>query len=285
MVRVGIVAPGRRLGAETQAKLVDLVTASQLPVELSFHPQCQLSHGHFAGTDQQRLSAFLDYANEPSIDAIWFARGGYGAARLLSGLAEGLEAPARKKVYLGYSDMGFLLAALWNAGCHYCAHGPLVGDLDRIGGEQAALRSLRFLARDGIQDLAAGIVGSDHFNLAFNLSILRSLCATPWMPVVAEKACLWSEDVGEYVYATDRSMFQVINSEWFQSYVSAVRIGRFSLVPENDITFGMTSEESVAFWCNQAGVEAHGRADIGHDSDNKIVPFGYLSNWQKAGLI
>jgi muramoyltetrapeptide carboxypeptidase len=30
----------------------------------------------------------------------------------------------------------------------------------------------------------------------------------------------------------------------------------------------------VRFWCERAGIPWLGRADIGHDSANKVVPFG-----------
>jgi muramoyltetrapeptide carboxypeptidase len=283
-VRIGIVAPGRRLGEATQARLEAFAAQTHLPIELVIHPQCQFSHGHFAGTDSQRLEAFLTAANDPTLDAIWFARGGYGAARLLQGLADGLNDHARSKVYLGYSDMGFLLSALMGMGCQYCAHGPLAGDLDRVGGEGAVLRALRFLARQGAQDIAEGL-DEDQFHLAFNLTILRSLLATPWLFSPPEPVCLWLEDVGEYTYATDRSMFQLTNSAWFKDHAQDVRIGRFSHVPDNDVQFSMTSVESVTDWCRASGRPTLLGGDIGHDSDNKIVPFGRLRDWRAARLV
>ena len=33
-------------------------------------------------------------------------------------------------------------------------------------------------------------------------------------------------------------------------------------------------EEVARFWCERSGIPYLGRADIGHDSDNKVVPFG-----------
>jgi muramoyltetrapeptide carboxypeptidase len=284
VVRVGIVAPGRRLNETSDGAIRALAKASGLPVELVIHPQCAMSYGHFAGPDEARLDAFISMANDPSLDAIWFARGGYGSARLLAGLADKLTDVARSKVYLGYSDMGFLFAALIQQGCRFCAHGPLVGDIDRTNGQSAALRALRFLAGKGGNDLADN-VDPVRSNLAFNLTVLRSLLGTPWLPRIEGGAVLSLEDVAEYTYATDRAMFQLANNEWFKSNVQGVCVGRFSLVPDNEVAFHQTSEESVAHWCAQAGVPIVGQADIGHDVDNKIVPFGLLSNWRAAGLI
>ena len=52
--------------------------------------------------------------------------------------------------------------------------------------------------------------------------------------------------------------------------------GGVSDVPDNDPDFGEDAEEVVRFWCERAGIPYLGRADIGHDSANKVVPFGLL---------
>jgi muramoyltetrapeptide carboxypeptidase len=56
--------------------------------------------------------------------------------------------------------------------------------------------------------------------------------------------------------------------------VAGIRLGRCSLVPENDRDFGETEEEVVRHWCERSGIPWLGVADIGHDADNKVVPFG-----------
>ena len=38
--------------------------------------------GHFAGTDEQRLAALREVMADPAVDAVWFARGGYGSNRI-----------------------------------------------------------------------------------------------------------------------------------------------------------------------------------------------------------
>jgi len=53
-----------------------------------------------------------------------------------------------------------------------------------------------------------------------------------------------------------------------------LRLGRISEVPENDRPFGASEVEIAQYWCGKAGIEYLGRADIGHDAANTIVPFG-----------
>jgi muramoyltetrapeptide carboxypeptidase len=81
------------------------------------------------------------------------------------------------------------------------------------------------------------------------------------------------EDVSEYMYRTDRAMFHLAASPMVQG-VAGIRLGRCSEVPINDPDFGESEEEVFRFWCGRAGIPYLGRADIGHDAANKVVPFG-----------
>jgi muramoyltetrapeptide carboxypeptidase LdcA involved in peptidoglycan recycling len=45
----------------------------------------------------------------------------------------------------------------------------------------------------------------------------------------------------------------------------------------------MTEEEVARYWCRQSGIPWLGRADIGHDADNKVVPFGRIATVAYAG--
>src|SRR6202162_3978107 len=113
--------------------------------EISFHPQCFASHGHFAGDDETRAQAFLDIANDESYDAVWFARGGYGSCRVVEAVMCRLTEPSRRKTDVGYSDAGVLLAALYRAGFESVAHGPVAQDILRDGGEEAVGRALAWI--------------------------------------------------------------------------------------------------------------------------------------------
>src|SRR5436309_727736 len=150
--RIGVVAPASRMSAEV-AERVPMLARSLYPnrtPEIVFHPQCFASHGHFAGDDETRAQAFLDIANDESFDAVWFARGGYGSCRVVEAVMAGLTEPSRRKTYMGYSDGGTLLAALYRAGFNSVAHGPVVQDIVRGGGDAAIKRALAWLSRADI---------------------------------------------------------------------------------------------------------------------------------------
>jgi muramoyltetrapeptide carboxypeptidase len=180
--RIGVVAPAARLDpafAERTAALAEALYSDR--VEIAFHPQCFLSSGHFAGTDKERAAALIAYANDASLNAIWFARGGYGSNRIAAEAISAFKPAARDKLYMGYSDCGFLLAGLYKAGFSQLAHGPMPADLRRAGGEQTLSRALRYLVEHAPDTLEPSLKPGER-HAAFNLKILSSLIGSPLQP-------------------------------------------------------------------------------------------------------
>jgi muramoyltetrapeptide carboxypeptidase len=271
-VRIGIVAPAASLHPQT-AERVTALAAERFGgrAELVFHPQCFLSDGHFAGDDAARAAAFLEFANDAAFSHLWFARGGYGSGRIAEAVLAGLSGAATAKSYLGYSDNGFLLAGLYARG-YRVAHGPIPHDIRREGGAAAVRRALAWLID---RDRSALEPSLDGPAIAFNLTILSKLIGTPLLPDLAGHV-LMIEEVSEHLYAIDRLMFHITSNEAIRK-AAGLRLGRVSDIPQNDPPFGQTPEEIVRHWCGRSGLPFLGPADIGHDVDNKVVPFGRLN--------
>lgn len=269
--RIGVVAPGKRLEEDVAERLVAFA-AQQFPnVELAIHPQCFLSHGHFAGPDAARANAFLEVANDPRFDALWWARGGYGAGRVAPLVLPHLSEAAKKKIYLGYSDAGFILAGLYRAGFPFVAHGPVARDITRDGGEAAIARALGFLtARDpgALEPSLSAAMPS----VAFNLCVLSHIVGTDLMPDLTGHV-LMLEEVSEELYRIDRSLFHITSAPSVRK-CAGLRLGRVTDILPNDPDFGATPEEIARHWCQLAEITYLGRAEIGHDVENRIVPFG-----------
>ena len=273
--RIGVVAPASRLSHEVPGRVRRLAEAmfpGRVP-EIVFHPQCFASHGHFAGDDATRARAFLDIANDATFDALWCGRGGYGSCRIAETILAGIEQPSRRKTYLGYSDAGTLLAALYRERFDHVAHGPVAQDVMRDGGDEAAGRALAWLIDRVASTLEPTIDGTDK-TAAFNITILSQLLGTPLQPCL-DGHVLMLEDVSEHLYRIDRALFHITSNPGIRQ-VKGIRLGRCSHIPPNDPDFGMTEEEIARYWCRRSGIAWLGRADIGHDVGNKIVPFGRL---------
>ena len=274
---IALCAPAAPLAREDAARVVALAAAHFPQAELHIHEQSFAQSGHFAGDDATRLAAFLECANNPTINAVWFARGGYGSNRLAEAALAGLGPAASAKRYLGYSDMGYLLAALYRARIGHPAHGPMLADIRREGGEAAVLRALAYLcdAPEGEgEGLEPSLAGETRPVVAFNLTTLAMLCGTPLMPDLSGHVVM-VEEVSEHLYAIDRLFFHATaHLAKVPGGIAGLRLGRVSDVPENDRAFGSGAEEIARDWCARHGIAFLGSADIGHDAGNSIVPFG-----------
>ncbi|MEI9851028.1 MAG: LD-carboxypeptidase [Sphingomonas sp.] len=269
-MRIGVVAPAKAIDETVAARVGAYAAIWYSEVEIVFHPQCFLSAGHFAGPDAVRAAAFLEYANDPAFDAIWFARGGYGSNRILDAVMPALGPAAGHKAYLGFSDMGFLLGALYARRIGRPVHGSMPVSLGKDDAGASTERALAWLARQDRKALEPGLDGRPA--AAFNLVILTAMIGTPWLPDLTDHVLL-IEEVSEPLYRIDRMMFQIAKATQLKG-IAGIRLGAVTDIQANDPPFAETEEQIVARWCGEMGVPYLGRAEIGHIEGNMVVPFG-----------
>ncbi|MCM2280151.1 MAG: LD-carboxypeptidase [Oligoflexia bacterium] len=235
--RIGIVAPSSKVPqVEFQLGIEQL---RQAGFEPRIHPQCRKSHLFFAGTDEERARAFFEFAEEPALDALWCARGGYGAIRILP-LLEKLERekgrPPRK-LLIGYSDATALMDFVNARWGWPVLHAPMPGIrafcvqtapewkslTDFIRGERGIAMPwgrtrLKFAGERPSEELRAPVVGG-------NLTVWNMLVGTPFAPRPHGKI-LFFEDVTEGLYRLDRMLQQLLLAGGFKG-VRAIVLGNF----------------------------------------------------------
>lgn len=176
------------------------------------------SRGFLAGSDEERLEGYRRLLVDPAVDAIFFARGGYGSARIL-GRLDPREAVAHPKVHLGASDLTALFAWLARAAGLVCFYGPMVAV--EIGGGTGLDCDWERVLSGGVPEphpfrredvLAPGVAEGPLVGGC--LSLLASLAGTP-DAVSGRHAVLFWEDVGEAVYRLDRMLTQLERSGTF----------------------------------------------------------------------
>jgi len=269
MTRIAVCAPSTPITPE-DAQAVKALAAAEFPgLELVIHDQCFAVDGHFAGSDEMRRTAFVECANDPSFDAVWFARGGYGACRIAEDVLGSLTHAAGQKTYLGYSDGGYLLGGLYRSKIGRPVHAPMLADIRRSGGKDAVRRVLGFLGgdRDGLEP---SLADERRPVVAFNLMTLAMMSGTRLMPGLAGHVVM-VEEVSEYLYAVDRLFF---HATAHLGGIAGLRLGRVSDVPENERPFGADAQDIARHWCKRHSIAFLGEAEIGHDAANRIVPFG-----------
>jgi muramoyltetrapeptide carboxypeptidase len=102
--------------------------------------------------------------------------------------------------------------------------------------------------------------------------VLSCLLGTALEPDLAG-AELLLEEVSEQHYRIDRALFHVTASANVRS-VARIRLGRVGDILDNDPEWGGDELAIFEDWCARSGIAFGGRADIGHDAANKVVPFG-----------
>ena len=271
MTRIAVCAPATPITRE-HAEAAEALVAQEFPEHsIVFHEQCFKSAGHFAGTDLERLEALVELANNPEYDAVWFAKGGYGSNRIAEAAVSRMNAAARSKTYVGFSDMGYLLAALYRHDIGQPVHGSMPVSARSERGREAVRRVLKWFSGDG-SGLEPSLDGKTPA-VAFNLITLAMLTNTPMMPDLTGHVVM-VEEVSEHLYSVDRLFFHLAN---VLPRVAGLRLGSVSDVPENYVEFGQEAEDIAKFWCDRAGIPYLGRAEIGHTAANRIVPFGLAS--------
>jgi muramoyltetrapeptide carboxypeptidase len=165
-----------------------------------------------------------------------------------------LNLAARHKTYLGYSDMGYLLAGLYRHKIGRPVHGPMVADGRRAGGEDALRRALDWLS-GGREGLEPSLAEEAHPVAAFNLTTLAMLAGTPLMPGLAGHVVM-VEEVSEYLYAVDRLFF---HATAHLAGIAGLRLGRVSDVPENERPFGASALDIAKDWCGRHAIPFLGR--------------------------
>ncbi len=194
-------------------------------------------HGFLAGTDSERTRGYRDLVRDTEVDAIFFARGGYGSSRILPYL-DSEELRSHPKIHLGGSDLTALFAFLQRHAGLVNFYGPMVAveiaarwDLDW----EAVLRGdppppHRF----GAEDVLASGCGEGEL-VGGCLSLLASLAGTP-EALSGQGAVLFWEDVGEEIYRIDRLLTQLERSGTFEGLqgmvIGSVVAGGRSDAPE-----------------------------------------------------
>jgi len=230
--------------------------------------------GFLAGSDEERAAGYRELVKDPRVDAIFFARGGYGASRILS-LLDAEEIRSNPKIHLGGSDLTALFAYLGTHALLATFYGPLVAvqladrnSLDWEAVLRGAPPAAHSVAPDDVLSRGAGegpLVGGC-------LSLIASLCGTP-EAVRGEGAILFWEDVGEETYRLDRMLTQLERSGTFDG-LQAMVIG--SVAPGR--REGVESDDDIRAWLRRRFASAPFPAAMGfpagHLDSTRTVPLG-----------
>ncbi len=210
---VGVVAPASPVQREyLEAGLAELARLGlRTRVGSGIHRRSRYT----AGDPALRADELTQLWEDPEVEAVFAARGGYGSMELLDRL-DPSRFRAKPKLLLGSSDITALLCFLGAKAGLVCLHGPMVaqhiarGDAayDRSSLMAAACRS-EPLGRIGVPGVSFIRRGSAE-GILFGgcLSLVAALVGTPFLPSF-DGAILFLEDRGVKPYQIDRLLTQM----------------------------------------------------------------------------
>ncbi|MFD8913646.1 LD-carboxypeptidase [Streptomyces sp. NPDC059575] len=273
--RVAVVAPSGPVPGERLRAGLDVLRDWGLEPVVA--PHVLDRHGEFAslaGTDADRAADFQRAWCDPSVDAVFCARGGYGVQRMVDLLDWEAMRAAGPKVFVGFSDITVLHEAIATRLGLVTLHGPMAAGIDFIGSEQARehLR-LTLLAPEKVQVIASGggalVSGRARgVTLGGCLSLLAAELGTPHARPSAHGGLLCLEDVGEETYRLDRYLTQLLRSGWLEG-VRGVLLGSWEKCDPYDRVRPMLADR-----LGPLGVPVAEEFGFGHCADALTVPFG-----------
>ena len=231
----------------------------------------------FAGTDQERLEDLQKALDNPSIKAIWCARGGYGAVRIIDDLdfTKFLENP---KWIIGYSDITVLHNKVHELG-YQTIHGQMPLTLELENPVQRV--SIVSLHKALFGKKLAYKLDSSEYNregesvgqlVGGNLSIIYSLLGSD-ISLKMDHKILFIEDVGEALYHIDRMMISLKRAGYFD-HCKGLIVGDFRLKKNEGNTFGKTLEEIILEAVEGTDFPVVFNFQAGHIDDNRALILG-----------
>jgi muramoyltetrapeptide carboxypeptidase len=212
--RVAIVAPASPFPAEAfEAGVGEL---RRLGFEPVFEAGIFDRRGYVAGEPAARARALIAAFEDPAVEAVVAARGGYGSVELLPLLSVG-AIRRRPRLLVGYSDITALLAFLTTRCGVAAVHGPCVaaGLHDGPSGydESTFVRALTRAEPLGVLPAPAleALVQGEAVGPLFggNLTQLAASMGTPYAFDPPAGCVLFLEEVGERPYRVDRLLTQL----------------------------------------------------------------------------
>lgn len=234
---------------------------------------------YFAGTDQERLDGLHGLVDDPAIDVMLAARGGYGLSRLLPAI-DWARVGASRKVFAGFSDFTAFNCAALAVGGLATLHGPMVA-IDFGDGEPDGFMRRHFESTLwGVEDseTVAGEHGCPPGTLrgtlwGGNLSLIGHLVGTPYLPAI-DGGLLYLEEIAEEPYAIER-LFLQLHHAGLLARQRAILLGDFAdCVPANPARYPYSMDEAVETLRALAPCPVLTGLPFGHVARKLTLPFG-----------
>jgi muramoyltetrapeptide carboxypeptidase len=278
---IGIVSPAGPLTKDNVASFEEGVANLRgLGYQIILGKFTYFNNCYFAGTDEQRACDLIDMFSNPDIDAIICSRGGYGAERILEYLDFDIIRQ-NPKIFVGYSNITFLLNIFYQYAGFITFHGPMVKDFNSnkpdfnleylvniVSGKTDSGLMPQAISRK-FNSLVAGI--SKGRLIGGNLTTLISTLGTKY-EIDTHNKILFIEDIDEQAYRIDRMLTILKNSHKLECCAGFI-IGDFTDCKDS---YRRSFHDVISEFIEPLGKPAITGFKAGHGLYNITLPIGAM---------
>lgn len=273
--RVGITAPARSVTRQEMAPAIATLTGWGLEVAEGEH--LYSVHHQFAGDDRERASDLQKFLDDPSIRAIFCARGGYGTIRILDDL-DFTGFCRNPKWIVGYSDITALHQLIYQRFGIATVHATMPIHFPSPEKKTNSVESLQSLLFGELPEIRFPVhsfnrPGNFSGRIAGgNLSVMYSLRGTPY-DIDTDNVVLFIEDVDEYLYHIDRMMMNLKKGGKLAQLRGLV-VGGMTEMKDNLIPFGKDAYAIISEAVSEYEYPVVFGFPAGHLEKNLAFPLG-----------
>lgn len=270
---VAILATARKIDKATLQHGIKLLESWGLKVILG--KTIGKEQHQLAGSDAFRAQDFQEILDNPSVKAIWAAKGGYGTVKIIDQI-DFTNYKKNPKWIIGFSDLTVLHSHMNRLG-YQTVHGIMaVSALNATAEAKESLRKILFG-----ENLSYSIPHHSFNTLGFaegelvggNLSVLYSIQGSVSEVNFTDKI-LFIEDLDEYLYHIDRMMTNLKRNGTLEK-LKGIVIGGMTSMNDNDIPWGKNALEIIQETVKDLNIPIAFNFPAGHIKDNRALLLGH----------
>lgn len=237
------------------------------------------SDNYFSGTDEERLAEFQAMLDSEEIHAILCARGGYGVSRIIDKI-DFSKFRKKPKWVIGYSDITVLHCHLHAKLKIASLHAPMAAAFNDLADSKPFIESVHKAMTGKKVKYSSGVYsfnrpGSGKGELVGgNLALLVNMIGTP-SEINTKNKILFIEDIGEYIYSTDRMMIQLKRSGKLANLAGLV-VGSFTDTKDTERPFGETVYHAIYDIVKGYDYPMCFNFPVGHAKENYALKVGIV---------
>ena len=280
--KIAVISPAGYVENEQISKTLDLIRSENFTPVLGSYVTGKRDHGYlYSGSEKERIEDLNWALNDPSIEAIWASRGGYGCQHLLQEFdsAAMLKNP---KWYIGYSDNTVLQSKMYQLGVA-SIHGQTL-KTSSFGVSPSSYSSIFSILRGAQPSYSFSVHPSNKPGevsgriVGGNLALVYALLGTPYS-IDFEGNLLFIEEIGEEFYALDRMLMSLEHAGVFNKISGLIVGGMINMGKENTNPYYEASFDPFAYTLISERLEKYSfpvayQFPNGHIFDNRPLIIG-----------